>query len=131
MFQVKVDKSQALVVIVLEGSIRLDEMQQFVEQAVAAVREASEQGPVARCLADLRQFRTTSPEAAELLSQGQAAAVKAGLKRVAEVVGSELSTLQLNRVARASGMDRILRRFHTEDEARRWLFEDGDRLDAA
>jgi repressor of nif and glnA expression len=115
----------------LEGSIRADEMQQFVEQSVSAVRSLAEQGRGVRVLADLRQLRTTSPEAAEILRQGQAAAIQAGMKRIAEIVGSELTALQLNRIARSSGMDRILRRFQSEEEARTWLFEANDELDAA
>jgi hypothetical protein len=117
--------------ITLEGSIRAEEMQQFVEQAVEAVRSAAEGGRTVRTLADLRQLRTTSPEAAEILRQGQQAAMREGMKRIAELVGSELTTLQLNRVARTSGMDRILRRFDDEAAARLWLFSDGDALDAA
>jgi len=126
-----VDESQAIVEITLEGSVRVDEMQQFVEQAVSAVRGLAEQGRVVSALADLRHFRTTSPEATELLRQGQQAAMQAGMKRIAEIVGSQVAALQLNRVARASGMDRILRRFVSETEARRWLLEGGHQLDAA
>jgi hypothetical protein len=57
--------------------------------------------------------------------------MKAGMKRIAEVVGSELTALQLNRIARGSGMDRILRRFHGDEEARAWLLSPDDALDAA
>ncbi len=42
-----------------------------------------------------------------------------------------LTLLQLNRVSRASGMDRILRRFQDVEEARRWLLSEGDALDVA
>jgi hypothetical protein len=117
--------------VTLEGAIRADEMRQFIEQSLGEARLLVEQGRSVRILADLRQLRTTSPEAAELLRQGQEAAVKMGLKRIAELVGSELTTLQLNRIARSSGMDSVLRRFQTEEEARRWLNEISDTLDAA
>jgi stage II sporulation SpoAA-like protein len=117
--------------ITLEGSIREEEMQQFVEQAVNAVKSLAEHGRSVRAMADLRQLRTTSPEAAEVLRQGQEAAMKAGMRRIAELVGSELTALQLNRIARGSGMDRILRRFQGEEEARAWLFAPDDALDAA
>ncbi len=131
LFQVKVAQSKTHVEVSLEGTIRTDEMQQFVEQSVQAVKSLADQGRGVKVLADLRHLRTTSPEAAELLRQGQAAAIQAGMKRIAEIVGSELTALQLNRIARGSGMDRILRRFHTEEEARAWLFEANDTLDAA
>ncbi|MCY1078611.1 STAS/SEC14 domain-containing protein [Archangium lansingense] len=131
LFQVKVAQSKTHVEVTLEGTIRTDEMQQFVEQSVQAVKSLAAQGRGVKVLADLRQLRTTSPEAAELLRQGQAAAIQAGMRRIAELVGSELTALQLNRIARGSGMDRILRRFNTEEEARAWLFEADDTLDAA
>jgi hypothetical protein len=115
----------------LEGTLRAEEMQQFVEQAVSAVTSLAEGGRIVKALADLRQLRTTSPEAAEILRQGQAAAMKAGMRRIAEVVGSEITALQLNRIARGSGMDRILRRFQDEQEARAWLLASDDALDAA
>ncbi len=118
-------------VVTLEGTVREDEMRQFVEQAVAAVRDLAREGKGVRALSDLRQFRTTSPEATEILRQGQATAMQAGMRRIAELVSSELAILQLNRIARASGMERILRRFNDEAEARRWLLEDGDQSDAA
>ncbi|WP_233166553.1 STAS/SEC14 domain-containing protein [Archangium sp. Cb G35] len=117
--------------ITLEGSIRAEEMQQFVEQAVSAVKSLAGDGRTVKALGDLRQLRTTSPEAAEVLRQGQADAMKAGMRRIAEVVGSEITALQLNRIARGSGMDRILRRFHDEAEARSWLLAPDDALDAA
>ncbi|WP_239014122.1 STAS/SEC14 domain-containing protein [Archangium violaceum] len=117
--------------VTLEGTVRADEMQQFVEQSLNAVRSLAQQGRVVVALADLRHLRTTSPEAAELLRQGQEAAMKAGMRRIAELVNSELTTLQLNRIARASGMDSILRRFQDEEEARHWLLEARDELDAA
>jgi hypothetical protein len=43
------------------------------------------------------------------------------VKRVAEIVESDVVALQLNRVARGSGTDKILRRFWDEDSAREWL----------
>jgi hypothetical protein len=131
LFQVKVDRSNALVLVTLAGSLRTDEMHQFVDQAVGAVRELAQQGSRVRALADLRQFRTTSPEATEILRQGQMAAMQAGMVRIAELVSGELATLQLNRVARGSGMERILRRFQDEAEARRWLLEGDGQADAA
>ena len=96
--------SHAIVEVTLEGSVRADEMQQFVEQAVSTIRGLVEQGRNVTALADLRHFRTTSPEATEILRQGQQAAMQAGMKRIAELVGGQLATLQLNRIARASGM---------------------------
>lgn len=131
MFQVKVDRSNTLVEVSLEGSMRPDEMHQFVAQAVAAVRELAQQGRGVRSLADLRNFRATSPEATEILRQGQEEAMRAGLVRIAELRASELAALQLNRIARGSGMERILRRFEDEAEARRWLLERNDNANAA
>ena len=115
----------------MEGFLREEEMRQFVEQALTAVRSLGAQGREVRVLADMSRLRTASPEAAALLQWGQAEALRLGLKRIAEIVGSELTTLQLNRIARGSGMDRILRRFQNTAEARRWLIEGTETLGAA
>ena len=77
LFQVKVDRSNALVEVSLEGSVRPEEMHQFVAQAVGAIRELAQEGRPVKALADLRQFRATSPEATEILQHGQAAAMQA------------------------------------------------------
>lgn len=115
----------------LEGTVSVEEMQRFVDDCLGSVRGALGQGRAWRALADMSRLRTTSPEAAEVLRRGQMAAIEAGMRRIAEVVGSEVTALQLNRVARASGMDRMLRRFHDREEARRWVLEGGNQLDAA
>ena len=115
----------------LEGTVREEEMRQFIEQGLRAVRELIPAGTSIRVLADMSRLRAASPEAAELLRQGQQAAMQAGMARIAEVVSSEIALLQLNRVSRSSGMDRILRRFHDLDEARRWVLAEADALDVA
>jgi hypothetical protein len=54
--------------------------------------------------------------------------IRSGVKRVAEIVESDVVALQLNRVAHESGTDRILCRFWEEDSAREWLIYGGDAL---
>jgi hypothetical protein len=71
--------------------------------------------------ADLRTYKPASPEVTEIVREVQEFGVRSGMKRVAELVESQIVALQMNRVARESGMDKILRRFWEEAEARRWL----------
>ncbi|MBM7116753.1 STAS/SEC14 domain-containing protein [Archangium primigenium] len=123
MFKIQVDQERALMELTLEGSIREDEMRRFIEQALEDASELIAQGRSIRVLSDFRKLRATSPEAAEVLRQGQEAAMRAGMQRIAEIVSSEMTVLQLNRIARQSGMDRMLRRFHDHEEAWRWLME--------
>jgi hypothetical protein len=125
-YQVKLDKVHAIVEFILDGYIRVEEMQRFVAELSAATAELK--GRDIKIKADLRTFRPASPEAAEMIRGVQEFGLKTGVVRVAEVVDSQIVALQLNRVARESGIDKILRRFWEEGSAREWLIhgDEGD-----
>jgi len=131
LFRIRVDEAQALVELQLEGVIREDEMRQFIAELLVATRTLTAQGRYIRVLSDMRLLKAASPEAAELLRQGHQTAIEAGMRRLAQLVDSEFTALQLNRIARASGMDRMMRRFQDEQEARRWLMSDEEQHDSA
>ena len=119
MYQVKLDKVHAIVEFILDGYIRVEEMQRFVAELSAATAELK--GRDIKIKADLRTFRPASPEAAEMIRGVQEFGIKTGVMRVAEMVDSQIVALQLNRVARESGTDKVLRRFWDEDAAHEWL----------
>lgn len=119
MYRIDVDKQNTLIELVLDGLIRPDEMTKFVEELRAATLALA--GREISIKADMRTFRPSAPEVAEMLREVQQFGIHNGVKRVAEMVESPLSALQLNRVARESGTDKILRRFTDEQVARRWL----------
>ena len=126
MHTIKIDKTHAIVEFVLEGIVRMDEMQQFVrslQQATLGLR-----GREIKIKADLRALRPASPEVAEMIRNVQEFGIRSGVKRVAEIVESDVVALQLNRVAHESGTDKILCRFWEEDSARDWLIYGGDAL---
>ncbi|MFY0576426.1 hypothetical protein ACN28S_20610 [Cystobacter fuscus] len=106
-------------------------MRQFIAELLVATRTLTAQGRYIRVLSDMRLLKAASPEAAELLRQGHQTAIEAGMRRLAQLVDSEFTALQLNRIARASGMDRMMRRFQDEQEARRWLMSDEEQHDSA
>jgi hypothetical protein len=118
-FQIEVDRQHAIVDFILDGYIRVDEMRCFV----ADLKEATDSllGRDIKIQADLRTFKPTSPEAADLMRQMQEYGLRSGVMRVAELVDSQIVALQLNRIARESRTDRILRRFWHESTARQWL----------
>lgn len=118
-YEIKVDASHAIVEFVLEGLVRLDEMNRFVaelQQATVSLR-----GRRIRIKADVRAMKPAAPEVAEMIRGVQEFGIKSGVERVAEIVESDTVALQLNRVARDSGTHKILRRFWDEDSARDWL----------
>lgn len=119
MFQVKTDKVNSIVEIHLDGIIQMDEMILFVDQLKAAT--LSLKGAQIKIKADLRRFKPSSPEVADMIRQVQEFGISNGVIRVAEMVESEVLALQLNRVARESGTNKILHRFVDEQEAREWL----------
>jgi hypothetical protein len=118
-YRIDVDKQHTLIELVLDGLIRPDEMTKFVEELRAATLSLA--GREIGIKADMRTFRPSAPEVAEMLRDVQQFGMHNGVKRVAEMVESPLSALQLNRVARESGTDKILRRFTDDQSARRWL----------
>lgn len=119
MYKVTTDETNAILEFVLDGMIRVDEMKQFITKLTAATE--SLKGREIKIKADVRTFQPASPEVAEMIRAVQEFGIKSGVKRVAEIVESEIVALQLNRVARESGTDKILRRFWDEDSAREWL----------
>lgn len=119
MFKVTVDDAEAIVEFVLDGLIKKEEMEAFATELRNATVGLA--GREIKIKADVRTFQPASPEVAEMIRGVQEFGLRSGVKRVAEVVESQIVALQLNRVARQSGTDKILRRFWEDDSAREWL----------
>ncbi|ATB27676.1 hypothetical protein [Melittangium boletus] len=119
MFQIEVDGQHAIVDFILDGYIRVEEMQRFVAELRGATD--SLMGRDIKIKADVRTFRPASPEAADMIRRVQEYGLRSGVVRVAELVESQVVALQLNHIARESHADRILRRFWQESSARQWL----------
>lgn len=119
MFQIQVDRTNALIEFVVDGYVPMAEMQRFVKELKEATLSLA--GREIMIKADMRTFKPASPEAADMLREVQEFGLRSGVKRVAEMVESQIVALQLNRVARASGTDKILRRFWEDSPARLWL----------
>src|SRR5262245_19777059 len=113
MFEIKVDHKHSIVEFVLEGMVRMEEMQLFVQKLQQET--VALQGKEIKIKADVRALRPASPEVADMIRAVQEFGIRSGVKRVAEIVESDVIALQLNRVARESGTDKILRRFWEED----------------
>jgi hypothetical protein len=124
MFEINVDQKHSIVEFVLEGIVREDEMELFAHMLRKATLELK--GREIKIKADLRALYPASPEVADLIRSVQEFGIRSGVKRVAEIVESDVIALQLNRVAHESGTDKILRRFWEEESARDWLIY-GDR----
>jgi hypothetical protein len=123
-FQIMVDRQHAIVDFILDGYIRVEEMQRFVAELKGATDSLV--GQDIKIKADVRTFRPASPEAADMIRRVQEYGLRQGVVRVAELVESQIVALQLNRIARESHTDRILRRFWQEAPARQWLIHGDD-----
>jgi H2-forming N5,N10-methylenetetrahydromethanopterin dehydrogenase-like enzyme len=119
MFEIKVDQPYAIVEFVLAGLVDVSEMDRFVKDLEKAT--LSLKGRAIKIKADVRALRPAAPTVAEMIKEVQAFGIKSGVKRVAEIVESDVVALQLNRVARESGTEKILRRFWDDESAREWL----------
>jgi hypothetical protein len=118
-YQIQTDKPNAIIEFLIDGYIRPDEMQRFVKELKAVMLGFA--GREFKVKADLRTYKPASPEVTEIVREAQEFGVRSGMKRVAELVESQIVALQMNRVARESGMDKILRRFWEDSAARQWL----------
>jgi len=125
-FQIEVDRQHGIVDFILDGYIRVEEMQRFVVELRVATDSLS--GQDIKIQADVRTFKPASPEAADMIRRVQEYGLRSGVVRVAELVESQIVALQLNRIARESQTDRILRRFWQESSARRWLIHGDEDL---
>lgn len=119
MFEVKVDRISALVEIVVGGQILVEEMECLLSEVKAVL--ASLQGRGILIKADVRGLRPVAPEVAEMLRRCMDHAVGTGVRRIGEIVESELVALQIQRLARESGAERVLRCFRDEASAVEWL----------
>lgn len=119
MYEITTDKAHCIIEFFLTGLVRDQEIEQFVTDLQNATRAFA--GQEIKIKADLRAFCPASPEVANKIKAVQEFGLKNGVKRVAEIVESDLVALQLNRVARESGTYKILRRFWEDESARDWL----------
>jgi hypothetical protein len=118
-FEVTVDRINALVEIVVEGQILVQEMERLLSALKAVLASLQGRGILIR--ADVRGLRPVAPEVGERLRRGLDQAMGIGVRRIAAIVESELVALQLQRLARESGAERALRCFRDEAPAVEWL----------
>jgi hypothetical protein len=118
-YEIKTDAAHCIIEFFLTGLVRDAEIDQFIAELEQATKAFS--GQEIKIKADLRAFSPASQEVAAKIKAVQEFGLQNGVKRVAEIVESDLVALQLNRVARESGTYKILRRFWEDESARDWL----------
>ena len=123
-YEIKTDATHYIIDFYLSGLVRDEEIDQFVTELQQATQDFA--GHEIKIKADLRAFSPASSEVADKIKAVQQFGLENGVRRVAEIVESDVVALQLNRVARESGTDKILRRFWEDESALEWLIH-GDR----
>ncbi|HTN90072.1 MAG TPA: STAS/SEC14 domain-containing protein [Sorangium sp.] len=122
MYQLKIDRINAVIEVTLKGVVRAEEAQAYAAEYKKAL--GSLYGRRIRVLVDFRGFSIASEQATELLRDTGATSAAMGVIRTAELVQSDLAALQAGRIARESGTAEIVRVFKDEGAARAWLFGD-------
>jgi hypothetical protein len=74
-------------------------------------------------LADLREMRPAPPDVAELHQGKQKELMELGCRKAVQVSSDAVTVMQINRVAKKSGMGSVLRAFDNLSEADAWLDE--------
>ncbi len=118
---IDVDLVDAIARITVDGVATVADMDAFNDDAKRKIKLFG--GKPFGVLVDLRRMKPGSPESAEKVKEHQAILMKAGVKKSAEVVESAASALQLNRIARESGLLSKVQRFTDVEAALAWLRE--------
>ena len=118
-FEAEPDNS--LFTLTVDGTVSVEELDQLIRDT--AVKSKLFKGKPFGILVDLRKMRASSAAATEKIKEHQAQLMKLGLRKSAEIVASAATALQLNRIARESGMAPMLQRFTDFQSARKWLAE--------
>ncbi|WP_437808822.1 STAS/SEC14 domain-containing protein [Sorangium sp. So ce1078] len=122
MYQIKIDKINALIEVALQGVVRTEEAHAYAAEYRKAL--GSLYGRRIRVLMDLRGFSIASEEATELLRDIEVSSAAMGVVRAAALVQSDLAALQAGRIAREAGTGQVVRIFKDEGSARSWLLGD-------
>ncbi|WP_437753248.1 STAS/SEC14 domain-containing protein [Sorangium sp. So ce1389] len=122
MYQLKIDRINAVIEVTLKGVVRAEEAQAYAAEYKKAL--GSLYGRRIRVLVDFRGFSIASEQATELLRDIGATSAAMGVIRTAELVQSDLAALQAGRIARESGTAELVRVFKDEGAARAWLVGD-------
>lgn len=120
------EPKECILKLTVEGLATVAELDGLIQETPAKVKAFG--GKPFGILVDLRNMAAAfSPEATERIKVHQNLLMKLGLRKSAEIMASASAALQLNRVARESGMAHMLQRFTDVAEARRWLAEPTER----
>lgn len=119
MYYVRTYQSDNIIAFALSGNIKRSEMEEFVSEFKKATRAL--EGKDIKIKADFRDFKPASPEVIEMIRKVREYGLNSGVKRVAEIVGSQYVEAQLNRFSRESNTDKTLRWFWEDESAREWL----------
>jgi hypothetical protein len=74
-------------------------------------------------LADLREMKPAPPDVAELHQGKQQELMQQGCRKAVQVSTDAVTVMQINRVAKHSGMGAVLKAFDNLDDANAWLDE--------
>jgi hypothetical protein len=108
-----------LLLLTVEGEVTVEEIDELIRETATKAKLFG--GKPFGILVDLRAMLPSSAAATERIKAHQTQLMKLGLRKSAEIVSSPATALQLNRVARESGMAPMLQRFTHLDAARKWL----------
>jgi hypothetical protein len=115
------DPTQFILRITVDGVASVADVTAFNEETRTKVKLFK--GKPFGVLVDLRKMRPGSPESTEKVKENQTILMQAGVTKSAEIVDNASSMLQLNRVAKESGLLSRIQRFTDVAAALAWLRE--------
>jgi hypothetical protein len=122
LFDIRLDRENHLISFRLDGPVDAREMREFVDRLRAEALVLLP-GHI-NVLADMRGLSGGAAIYREVIAEVQRFGIRIGVRRVAELVSDAGLGEALAQAARASGTDRILRRFEDEATARAWVISE-------
>jgi hypothetical protein len=121
LYEIRLDKPQRFVHIVLEGFWQDDTMSRYEREVREKYLELRKLGGSTRLLVDRRNFPVQTPEYAKRLEELVVKLEPIAPDRIAVIVPNGLAKLQVERATAAVRDQRRI--FLSEEEAKSWLFE--------
>ena len=121
MYEIRLDKPQRFIQIVLEGFWKDETMSRYEEEVRESYLQLKRLGGVSKLLVDRRNFPVQTPEYVKRLEELVIELEPIAPKRIAVVVPNGLAKLQVERATAAVADSRRI--FLSADEAKVWLFE--------
>ena len=121
--KVFIEKDKNRLVLRASGFVTPKQSESIAVQFTNALDEITKTNKQFTILIDLRGFKASSPEVQTNILKVQDAFIHSHAEKIASVVDSAITTMQLERIGKINNIERYLMRFNDLNDAAKWLDE--------